>query len=120
MESWKASLLAVERERSASGEHHALSNSGQALSLRLTEQEHWQQAESVEDGRQPRKDPDGGELEAIENATRFYRVFEVDGEMDGAPAVIAQRLVKRLEHGIWRSEVVVHSYRPSGPPSIAL
>ena len=103
-----------------SGEHQILSNSGQALTLRLSEQEQWQQAESVQDGRQPRKDPDGGELEAIEDATRFYRVFEVDGELDGAPVVIAQRLVKRLEHGIWRSEVVVDSYRRSGPPSIAL
>ena len=120
MTSWKESLLELERDFTEFDEECLQMSPAEALSLRLSEQEHWEQAESVQDGRQPRVDPDGADLEEIDDGIRLYRPHDVDGEMDGLPAVITQRLVKRLEAGSWRTEVVVDSYHRAGGPPIAL
>jgi hypothetical protein len=94
--------------------------SGEALRLRLTEQEQWEEAESVLDGRQPRVDPDNADLEELGDGTRIYRLHEVDGTMDDLPARISRRLVKRLEAGAWVSDIVVDSYQRAGGPPIPL
>jgi hypothetical protein len=86
------------------------------LSFRIAQQENWAQAEAVGEGRQSRIDPDGNELEAFSEGLRIYRPHEVGGTMDGRPAILSQRLVKRLANGVWESDVEVVSYRyASGP-----
>jgi len=97
-----------------------VADTAHALSLRLTAQEHWEQAASVRDGLQPRIDPDYGDLEQLDEGVRSYRLHECEGTMDGLPALVSRRLVKRLVAGAWETEVVVDSYKRSGGPQIAL
>jgi hypothetical protein len=113
-------LLEPERDLIEFGEDGSHMSPAETLSLRLTEQEHWQQAESVRDGRQPLIDPDGPDLEEIDHGVRQYCLHDVEGEMDGLPAVITQRLVKRMMAGIWTTEIVIDSYRRADGPPIAL
>ena len=84
------------------------------LGFRIAQQENWAQAEAVGEGRQPRVDPDGNELEAFSDALRLYRSREVGGRMDGRAAILSQRLVKRLANGVWESDLEVVSYRYAG------
>jgi hypothetical protein len=83
----------------------------EALTFRLAQQAQWEQAEAVGNGRQPRIDPDGVELEEIDEGVRIYRSHEVPGTMDGRPAILSQRLVKRLANGYWENDVEVDCYR---------
>ena len=64
----------------------------------------------MRDGRQPRIDPEGAELQQLDEGLRIYRSHEVPGTMDGRPAILSQRLVKRLENGCWESEIEVEAY----------
>ena len=81
--------------------------------LRQRQREHWEQAQAVRDGRQPRIDPDGTELDQIGENLRVYRLHEIEGVIDHHPALIYQRLVKQLAaSGTWESEFVLDSYRP--------
>jgi len=121
MDSSQVALLTFEGLNGGLGEDgRVIVPSSEALSLRLGDQEHWEQAESVLDGRQPRVDPDNGELEELGDGIRTYRLHEVDGTIDGLPARISQRLVKRLENGIWETDIVVDSYQRGSSPPIAL
>jgi hypothetical protein len=88
----------------------------EALNFRIAQQENWEQAEAVRDGRQPRIDPDGIELQEIAEGLRTYRSHEVGGTMDSRPAILTQRLVKRLANGLWESEVEVVNYRYARRP----
>src|SRR5207247_10842257 len=83
----------------------------EALSFRFAQQANWEQAEAVRDGLQPRIDPDGSELQEIDEGLRIYRSHDVGGTIDGRPAIPSQRLVKRLAHGLWESEIEVECYR---------
>ena|SRR6266550_3529420 len=83
----------------------------EALSFRIAQQANWEEAEAVRDGRQQRIDPEGAELQEIDEGIRVYRSHEVPGTMDGRPAILSQLLVKRLENGRWESEVEVEGYR---------
>jgi hypothetical protein len=104
--------LRLEHASDEAGEDWAVERLGaEALSFRIEQQAHWQQAESVLDGRQVRVDPDGLELEEVDNGLRVYRMHEVPGMMDGRRALLSQRLVKRLVDGVWESDLVVESYR---------
>jgi hypothetical protein len=51
------------------------------------------------------------ELEEIDEGVRIYRSHEVPGTMDGHPAILTQRLVKRLANGNWENDVDVECYR---------
>lgn len=101
-------------------DEHLDSRVGEPLNLRLLEQAHWQQAASVQDGHQPRIDPDNAELEELGDGIRIYRLYEVDGFMDGHPAVITRHVVKTLVGGEWQSELEIDCYKRPGGPTIAL
>jgi hypothetical protein len=90
----------------------------EALNFRFAQQAHWERAEAVRDGRQPKVDPDSVSLEEIDEGVRVYVIEEVPGTMDGRPAILCQRLVKRLANGYWENEVEVDAYRypDDGPP----
>ncbi len=92
-----------------------------ALSFRLAQQEHWQQAEAVREGRQPRIDPDGLLLEALDTGLRIYRSREVHRTLAGARALVSEWPIKRLEaSGFWENDLLVFSYRRHDGPLIAL
>jgi len=88
----------------------------EAVTFRVAQQTHWEQAEAVGDGRQPRIDPDGIELEEIDEGIGIYRSHEVPGTMDGRPAILSQHLVKRLANGEWENDVEVDCYRYPDEP----
>src|SRR5947207_14670102 len=79
--------------------------SASKLRARLEQQEHWCQALAVQQGLQPKTDPDGFDLEEIREDLRLYSVREQQRQLlDGRPALVTQRLTKQLVGGWWRSE----------------
>jgi hypothetical protein len=108
--------LTVERTADGLDEEWVVKREGaEALSFRLEQQMQWQEATAVRAGRQPPVDPDGAELEGIDDGVRVYRTHEVPGMMDGHAALVTQRLVKRLENDHWESDVEVECYRYADP-----
>lgn len=92
-----------------------------ALSFRLAQQEHWEQSTAVSDGRQPKVDPDGADLEQFVEQFRIYRLREVYARIDGRMATGTQRLVKRLAaDGFWHSDLIVDSYQHPGCAPVAV
>jgi hypothetical protein len=92
-----------------------------ALNFRLTQQEHWEQAAAVHDGRLPRIDPDGAELERLDEGLRIYGLHEAYGSIEGRQALLSQRLVKSLSaSGLWESELVVEYYQHVDGPVVAV
>ena len=92
-----------------------------ALSFRLAQQEHWQQAEAVREGRQPNVDPDGAHLQAFDTGLRVYRPREVHKTIAGHRELVPEWPIKRLEaNGFWENELVIVSYRHHDGPLIAL
>jgi hypothetical protein len=74
----------------------------QTLRARLEQQEHWRQAEAVERGEQPANDPDAWDLDELGDGFRRYGIREEHRELvDGRPALVIQRLTKRLVGGRW-------------------
>jgi hypothetical protein len=63
------------------------------LRFRLEQQRQWELADAVQEGRQPRHDPDATELTELRDGLRIY------GE-GGRPTI-----AKRLVDGWWRAEV---------------
>lgn len=63
------------------------------LRWRIEQQEHWRQAASVHDGRQPRTDPDIEQLERIDDGIRIYDTRVMHGAL--------VRSCKRLVDGLW-------------------
>lgn len=79
----------------------------------LEQQEHWRQAEAVQQGRQASTDPDAWELEEVGERLRLYRVREEQRRVvDGRPAVVIQRLTKRLVNDRWETVYEVEAVRP--------
>lgn len=79
----------------------------------LEQQEHWQQAPSVQHADQPSTDPDAWELEELGDGLRLYNVREEQRQVvDGRPALVIQRLTKHLEDGRWQTIYEVERVRP--------
>jgi hypothetical protein len=76
-----------------------------ALSKRLAEQAHWEQAESVRAGIAPRKDPDAGSLTEMHEGLRVYGVDVRTRTHDGVVALVERRFCKRLVDGVWERSV---------------
>jgi hypothetical protein len=58
----------------------------------------------VERGLQPAVDPDGWDLAEIGEGVRLYNVREQHRKViDGHPAIVTQRLTKRLVDGWWQT-----------------
>jgi hypothetical protein len=111
------SRVTLERTDDEQGQVWVVERVGvEALTFRLAQQAQWEQADAVSDGRHPRIDPDGMDLEEIDEGVRIYRSHEVPGTMDGRPAILSQRLVKRLANGIWENDVDVEAYRYPDEP----
>jgi hypothetical protein len=81
------------------------------LRKRIEEQQHWRQAQSVQDGRQPAADPDILGLEDIEGGVRRYACEEHEERIDGRRALVTRRLTKTLLDGWWEASLVIESVR---------
>jgi hypothetical protein len=73
-------------------------NGARHLAVRIAQQQHWELAQAVQDGRQPSSDPDGQDLEALGDRCRLYAT-EV---ADGANGPTVQRFLKTLVDGSWQ------------------
>jgi hypothetical protein len=78
----------------------------QELRKRLEQHQHWPQAEAVRDGRQPATDPDQRELEEIGDGVRYYDREQQRTVVDGRPALVTVRMVKRIVDGEWERSAV--------------
>jgi hypothetical protein len=86
----------------------------QTLELRIRQQAHWRQAPAVQRGEQPGTDPDGSELEELQDGLRLYRVREQHRDVvDGRRVLVIQRLTKRLVDDRWATVYVVENVRPA-------
>lgn len=84
----------------------------QTLSDRLQQQEHWRQADAVARGDQPATDPDALDLEELSEGRRVYSIREEHREVvDGRPALVIQRLTKRLVGDRWETAYEVERTR---------
>jgi hypothetical protein len=72
-------------------------NGARHLAVRIAQQEHWELAQAVQDGRQPATDPDREHLEALGDGCRVYATHAANG-MNG-PTV--ERFLKTLVDGSW-------------------
>ena len=73
-------------------------NGARHLAARIAQQQHWELAQAVQDGRQPASDPDGEQLEAIGDGCRIYAT-EVTNGPNGRTSV--ERFLKTLVDGSW-------------------
>ena len=87
----------------------------EVLRQRLAQQQHWREARLVRLGRQPSFDPDGHALESFSGVLRVYRPMQRLERGDGRPAMITERIRKRLVDGAWEAEVVA---RESAQPQL--
>ena len=77
------------------------------LNQRIADQEHWRQAQAVRDGLQPTIDPDAWQLVETREGLRLYDIREQQRQtVEGRPAVVTQRLTKRLVEGWWETSYV--------------
>jgi hypothetical protein len=84
-------------------------NGARHLAARIAQQQHWELAQAVQDGRQPASDPDGEQLEAIGDGCRLYAT-EVTNGANGR--TIVQRFLKTLVDGSWEVAAVDESSEP--------
>jgi hypothetical protein len=84
-------------------------NGARHLAARIAQQQHWELAQAVQDGRQPASDPDGEQLEAIGDGCRLYAT-EVTNGANGRTSV--QRFLKTLVNGSWEVAAVDESSEP--------
>jgi hypothetical protein len=88
------------------------SQGAKALQARLEQQAHWRQAAAVQRGEQPATDPDAYELEELGDKLRLYRTREQHRDVvDGQPALVIQRLTKRLVDDRWETVYEVERVR---------
>ena len=73
-------------------------NGARHLAVRIAQQQHWELAQAVQDGRQPSSDPDGAQLEALGDGCRIYAT-EI---ANGATGPTVERLLKTLVDGSWQ------------------
>jgi hypothetical protein len=85
----------------------------QILQARIEQQEHWRKAPAVRRGEQPAVDPDVAELDEMGEGIRRYDVREEHREIvDGRPALVIQRLTKRLIAERWETAYEIERVRP--------
>lgn len=84
-------------------------NGARHLAVRIAQQQHWELAQAVREGRQPASDPDGEQLEALGDGCRLYAT-EV---ANGASGPTVRRFLKTLVDGSW--EVAVADDRVEAP-----
>jgi hypothetical protein len=85
----------------------------QILQARIEQREHWRRAGAVRRGEQPATDPDTAELDELGDEVRLYRIREEHRQdVDGVPALVIQRLTKRLVDDRWKTEYEVERVRP--------
>ena len=86
----------------------------QTLELRIRQQAHWRQAPAVQHGEQPATDPDGSDLEELQDGLRLYRTREQHRDViDGRRVLVIQRLTKRLVGDRWAIVYEVENVRPA-------
>ena len=73
----------------------------QILRDRIAQQQHWELAEAVRDGRQSRTDPDRDALEDFGANRRVYGAFTAEERTKGHGRRVTRRLVKVLRDGEW-------------------
>lgn len=73
------------------------------LTKRLAEQEQWREAPAVRDGRQPPTDRDAQQLEEVADAVRYYGRETSQTLVDGQPALVTSRMIKRLVGDFWET-----------------
>lgn len=76
------------------------------LKRRIEQQEHWQQAPSVREGRQPRVDPDHAALSGLGHGVRLYGTEQQHEVVDGRRSLVTLRVCKRLVHGWWEHDLI--------------
>jgi hypothetical protein len=83
------------------------------LQARIEQQEHWRRAGAVRRGEQSATDPDSAELDELGDGVRLYNVREEHRQdVDGGPALVIQRLIKRLVDDRWETVYEVERVRP--------
>jgi hypothetical protein len=87
------------------------SSGARELRKRLEAQEHWRQAEAVRCGEQPAADPDVQELEELGDGLRIYGRETQQTTLEGKPAIVTQRLCKRLTEGRWETSLELERVR---------
>ena len=89
------------------------SQGARTLQARLEQQAHWRQAPAVQRGDQSATDPDAWELEELREGLRLYNVREQHREVvDDRPALVIQRLTKRLVDERWATVYEIERVRP--------
>ena len=87
------------------------------LNARIAEQEHWRQADAVRQRLQPSIDPDAWHLVETGERLRLYDIREQQRRtVDGRPALVTQRMTKRLVDGGWETTYVQESVQYFGDP----
>jgi hypothetical protein len=87
------------------------------LNERIAEQEHWRQADAVRRGLQPNIDPDAWQLVETRESLRIYDIREQQRQtIDDRPALVTQRMTKRLVDGWWETSYVRESVQYFGDP----
>lgn len=72
-------------------------NGARHLAIRIAQQEHWERAPAVREGRQPASDPDRERLEALGEGCRIYATHVTDGEN----VTTVERFLKTLVDDSW-------------------
>lgn len=73
-------------------------NGARHLAVRIAQQEHWELAQAVREGRQPASDPDRDQLEALGEGCRIYANHITDGEY----GTTVERFLKTLVDDSWQ------------------
>ena len=72
-------------------------NGARHLAVRIAQQEHWERAPAVREGRQPATDPDREQLEALGDDCRIYATHVTDG----GNGTTVERFLKTLVDDSW-------------------
>ena len=73
------------------------------LSERIAQQQHWEQADAVRDGRQPAADPD---LELLQDFGDGYRIYRAARGNGTSGITTRERLTKTLVDGCWVADLL--------------
>lgn len=73
-------------------------NGARHLAVRIAQQEHWELAQAVREGRQPASDPDREQLEALGEGCRIYATHITDGQN----GTTVERFLKTLVDDSWK------------------
>jgi hypothetical protein len=73
------------------------------LSERIAQQQHWEQADAVQQGRAPAIDPDAHRLTQIRGVLRIYDAETRVTNVNGRRSLVTRIYCKRLVEGEWRA-----------------